>query len=215
MKSAMRWTLVPALFVVFPAALAAQHLGPAHFAGTTNFRGAHFHRGGFPGAYYPLGLFDTDYPEPGYARSSQPQVIVLQSPQAPAAQPAPPPSQPLMIELQGDHYVQISGDQPAPSQMINSSQTTARVSGSTTPTPSPNLIPTAVLIFRDGHREEVSGYTIANGRLYVTSNYSTTGFWIQKIELSALNLTETIAANNVSGRKFQIPSAPNEVIVGP
>lgn len=214
---------MPALLVALPTLASAQRMAPAHFAGAPGFRGAHFHRGGFPGSYYPLGSFDpyfADYlSDSGYARSSQPQVIVLQSPQpSPAAEPSPPPSQPLMIELQGDRYVQISGDQSSRSQTINASATTERASrsistNSTVPTANPT--PTAVLIFRDGHREEVSGYTIADGRLYITSNYTTTGFWIQRIELSSLNLPETVAANNVSGHKFQIPSAPNEVIVGP
>lgn len=215
MKPAMRWTLLPALLVAFPALSAAQHLGPAHFAGTTNFRGPHFHGGGFPRAYFPLGLFDySDYPsESGYTRTSQPQVILLQPPQPSPV--APPPSQPLMIELQGDRYVEISGDQPSASQTINSPVASSRTSERTNLAAAANQVSTAILIFRDGHREEVSGYTIADGRLYVTSNYSTTGCWIQKIELSALNLPETIATNNVSGRKFQIPSAPNEVIVGP
>lgn len=209
---------MPALLAAFPAASAAQHFGPTHFAGTTNFRGSHFHRGGFPAAYSPLGLFDyADYfAQPGYARSSQPEVIVLQSPQpAPAAEPASPPAQPLMIELQGDRYVQISGDQPSASQTIKPPVTASATSSRTTLAAASSQVSTAVLIFRDGHREEVAGYTITDGRLYVTSNYSTTGFWIQKIELSALNLPETIAANNASGHQFQIPSAPNEVVVGP
>lgn len=209
----MRSTLLPVLLLMFPSMLAAQRMGPSHFAGTPVFRGAH--RGGFAGSYYPLGFFGDYLSEPGYAPSSQP-VIVLQTPRpAPAAEPAPPPSQPLMIELQGDHYVQISGDQTAPGQIVNPSQGISRASGPTTTTGSPNPIPTAILIFRDGHREEVTGYTITDGRLYITSNYLTTGVWIQKIELAALNLPETIAANNISGRKFQIPSSANEVIVGP
>jgi hypothetical protein len=116
-----------------------------------------------------------------------------------------------MIELQGDRYVQISGDQPSRAQMIDSpapAKLVTRTDASASPTP-------AVLIFRDGHREEVTGYTIADSCLYVTSNYTRTGYWIQKIELSTLNLPETIAANSSHDHKFQLPSSPNEVIVGP
>lgn len=207
----MRWILAAALFATFPALMSAQHVGPARFSGNPGFRGAHFHRGG----YYPLGFFDygnylsdARYPSP-----AQPQVIVLQAPQpAPAVEPAPPPSQPLMIELQGDHYVQISGNQPSPDQRIDSSSTAERVSELST-SGRPTL--TVTLIFRDGHRQQVSAYTIAGGTLYASSDYATTGSWNQKIELSALNVPETIAANEVSGHRFQIPSAPNEVIVGP
>ncbi len=78
-----------------------------------------------------------------------------------------------------------------------------------------NANPTAVLIFRDGHRQQVAAYTIAGGTLYANSDFATTGSWNQEIKLSALNVPETIAANMINGRKFQIPSAPNEVIVGP
>ena len=76
-------------------------------------------------------------------------------------------------------------------------------------------LPPAVLIFRDGHREEASEYTIADGVLYTRADYYTTGSWTRKIELSSLNLSETAKSNESRGIKFQIPSSPNEVIVRP
>ena len=209
--------LVPALLLALSPFVAAQHVGPAHFGGATAFRGGHFGPRAFRRGYFPLGLYNGFYDDylsdAGY--SAQPQVIVLQPPQpAPVAEPAPAPSQPLMIELQGDRYVQVSGGRSSLSEMIDS----AAPSKLTTRPDHPGISETnaaAVLIFRDGHREEVTGYTIADGRVYVTSNYSTTGFWIQKIELSALNVPETISANSDHPHPFRIPSAPNEVIVGP
>ena len=72
-----------------------------------------------------------------------------------------------------------------------------------------------MLIFRDGHRQEVSSYTIADGILYASSDYATTGVWNEKVELSALDVPETFASNSSRGVRFQLPSAPNEVIVGP
>jgi len=217
MHSALRRTLLPALLLALPVTGAAQRMGPAHFPGVTNFHGAHIEHRAFRGGYYP-GFFDSFYADDryraGYTVPSLPQVVVVQPP-APAAPPEPPPSpsQPLMIELQGDRYVQISGDQPSRAQMIDSgapAKLVTRADASPSPTPA-----VAVLIFRDGHREEVTGYTIADSCLYVTSNYTRTGYWIQKIELSALNLPDTIAANSSHDHKFQLPSSPNEVIVGP
>ena len=71
------------------------------------------------------------------------------------------------------------------------------------------------LVFRDGHREQVFDYTIADGVLYAHADYFTTGSWNRKIELSSLNLSETVKSNQSQGVRFQLPSAPNEVIVGP
>lgn len=214
----MRRILVPALLLVLVPFASAQHVGAAHFAGASAFRGGHFAPRAFHRGYFPVGLYNGFYDDyladRGYY-APEPQVIVLQPFQpAPAAAPPPAPSQPLMIELQGDRYVQVSGDQSSYSEMIDSPAPAKLVTRPNAPIYSGASSP-AVLIFRDGHREEVSGYTIADGRLYVTSNYSTTGFWIQKIELSALDVPETIAANNQHTHPFRIPSAPNEVIVGP
>lgn len=207
-----------ALLLALPATLTAQRMGPVHYrSGFSNSPG-HFGHHVFPrGGYYPFGLFDpfyADYLSDEYPAVSQPSVIIMQSPSPSAAPEAPPiPTQPLMIELQGDRYVQISGDQPSRAQVIDPIPASLPVSHSALITRSQPE--SAVLVYRDGHREEVTGYTIADGRLYVTSNYSTTGFWIQKIELSALNVPETVATNSSRGLHFQLPSASNEVIVGP
>jgi len=80
--------------------------------------------------------------------------------------------------------------------------------------PARNL-PPAVLIFRDGHSEEVHDYTIANGVLYARGDFYTDGYWNKKIDLSALNLTATMQTNSTHNLKFVIPSSPNEVITRP
>lgn len=217
----MKRLLAFALLVAAPATLAAQRMGFApHFHGrSSGFGGEHVRRlGNNRAGYYPLGLFDpyyADYLDAGYPVASQPPVIVVQQPQAALApEPPPAPTQPLMIELQGDRYVQVGGDPSSQAQIIDSPTPTKLVTRSSDPIPSDSSSP-AILVFRDGHREEVTGYTIADGRLYVASNYSTTGFWIQYVELSTLNLPETISANSGRPHPFRIPSSSNEVIVGP
>ena len=214
----MRRVVALALLLGIPAMSAAQRMGfaPRFHNRTSGFHGEHFRHFGNSRGYYPLGLFDpyyADYLDTGYPAASQPPVIVVQPQAASVPERPAAPMQPLMIELQGDRYVQISGDQPQ-AQMIDSPVPAKPITRSNNPISSDSSTP-AILIFRDGHREEVTGYTIADGRLYVTSNYLTTGFWIQYIELSILNMPETIAANSGRPHPFRIPSSPNEVIVGP
>ena len=76
-------------------------------------------------------------------------------------------------------------------------------------------LPIAVLLFRDGHREEATSYTIADRILYINSSPYLGGPWIRGIELSSLDLPETVRSNQARGIKFQLPSASNEVLVGP
>ena len=218
----MRRLLAFALLLAAPATLAAQRMGLApHFHGrSSGFQGQHFrHFGNSRAGYYPLGLFDpfyTDYLDAGYPVASQPPVIFVQQPQAASAtEPPAAPTQPLMIELQGDRYVQVSGGQRSDSQMIDPSSDSqsppqSRVSSHALTPASP-----IVLIFRDGHSQEVSAYTIADGVLYAASDYATTGEWTEAIGLAFLNVPETIATNSSRGLRFQLPAAPNEVIVGP
>lgn len=186
-------------------------------------------------SFYPRALADpfySDYLSTGYPVASQPPLIFLQAPQAPQApQPdrSPAPVRPLVIELHGDRYVRVSGPETSGAEMISpnlvgpgSVAPGSVAPGSVAPglvgpetiatTPDP---PPAVLIFRDGHREETSGYTIANGILYTRGDDYTTGSWTRKIELSSLNLPETLKSNQSRGVRFQLPSFPNEVIVRP
>ena len=97
-----------------------------------------------------------------------------------------------------------------PDQLRNEKRASASTHAATTPEPPP-----AILIFRDGHREETSAYTISNGVLYTGSDFYTNGSWTRKIELSSLDLPETLKSNQSRGVRFQLPSFPNEVIVRP
>lgn len=216
----MRHLLAFALLVAAPATLAAQRMGFApHFHGrSSGFHGEHF-RHFPPRAGYPLGLFDpfyTDYLDAGYPIASQPPVVVVQQPQAVSA-PEPPaaPTQPLMIELQGDRYVQVSGDQRSVAQMIDSPSESQSSPQSSMSSRASTPARPVVLVFRDGHSQEVSAYTIADGVLYAALDYATTGEWTEAIGLAFLNVPETIATNSSRGLRFQLPTAPNEVIVGP
>lgn len=208
-----RWLLV-VLPALIPGSVYAQRMfsGP-HFSGRgVPFHSPHFSRGA--GAYY-LPLFDSfygDYAAPAESPAAQPSVIVVQPQAAPPAAVTSPPAQPLMIELRGDRYVQISGDGNSSAEMLDDGQLNSNVQplGKTSPS-----VHNIVLIFRDGHREEVSNYTVADGFLYASADYYTAGSWIRKVPISELNVAETVAANQSQGAAFRLPSAANEVVVGP
>jgi hypothetical protein len=153
----------------------------------------------------------------------------------------PSSSQPLLIELQGDRYVRVSSAaidgealplslasgniHPNNAQPSKSTRTqfanprTHNPAATSTPlitaaSPTRDL-PSAVLVFRDGHNEEVHDYTIADGFLYARGDYYTDGYWNKKINLANLDVTQTLQANNERSVKFVLPSSPNEVVTRP
>jgi hypothetical protein len=237
----MRRLLLISLLTALAPCANAQHMGSASPRFAAGFNRSGFTRGGLRSSFYSLPLYDPLYADylssTGYPVASQPQLIILQSP--PAAAPAPDrpalPSQPLMIELQGDRYVRVSGPETSGAEMIgpdsirpgsngsnsigsNSMDQAANRKTASAPaihTPTAPELPPAVLIFRDGHHEEASEYTIADGILYTRGDPYSGAYWNRKINLSSLNLPETIASNQARGLRFRVPVSPNEVIVRP
>jgi hypothetical protein len=186
--------------------------------------------------FNPDDIYSTDYPV-----ASQPPLILLQA----ARDYSGPPglfqpmndqepakaTQPLMIELQNGRYVRVTST-PAngeplslnPGQAQTSDTKSAKLtrpnstrlapSSSITQTPALAL-PPALLVFRDGHTEEIRDYTIADGILYARGDYYTDGYWNKKIAVSTLNVPQTLEANTTRNIKFVLPTSPNEVITRP
>ena len=73
----------------------------------------------------------------------------------------------------------------------------------------------AMLIFRDGRREEVSSYSIFGGAIYVNSDYWSSGAWTRKIQIADLDLPTTLKVNQERGVRFILPAAANEVVTRP
>ena len=113
-----------------------------------------------------------------------------------------------MIELQNGHYVRVSST-PANGEPLS------LASDKKPAQPSTAALPPALLVFRDGHTEEVRDYTIADGILYARGDYYTDGYWNKKISLSTLNVPQTLEANATRKVKFVLPTSPNEVITRP
>jgi hypothetical protein len=186
------------------------------------FRNFHHRSNPNQSPFFPFGFFpDFSYPDNPPAPAPESPLanpdLLLQALSVLNAgqQPAKPDSKSLLIELQGDRYVSMSnaetpGNEPEPTIIPRSPRPTQREK----PAIAHELLP-VTLTFRDGHREDVRDYSIANGVIYVRGNFYSDGYWNKKIELSALDLGETVKSNDARGVHFVLPNSPNEVITRP
>lgn len=144
------------------------------------------------------------------------------------------PTQPLLIELQNGRYIQTSvtaingqalplDSQMNDAQMNDSPMNDAQANdvgasadrsprAAAHPAPPANNIAPVVLIFRDGHSEQIRDYTIADGTLYAQGDFYTDGYWNKQIALATLDIPKTRQTNSAQGVNFTLPSSPNEVI---
>jgi hypothetical protein len=206
----------------------ANHRHPSAFRRSSPYVSPYGSLPFFGDSFNPDDIYSSGYPvasEPppflmqamrdmaGSAANPMAQVI------SPPANHQPAANDPLMIELQNGRYVRVDNSGANGDALpLNLTPNRAR-SSSTTPTitasaPSRTL-PPAVLVFHDGHSEEVRDYTIADGMLYARGDYYTDGYWNKKIDLATLNVAETMQANASRSVKFTLPSSPNEVITRP
>jgi hypothetical protein len=179
----------------------------------------------FPGSFFPGGPFwDDAYDDPS------PNVIVVQSPPAPVEHASAPieehkPAAPLIIEWQGDRYVRRTSDSASSSPTTEpdyiadtKSQPPEKNSAHATSPSEPRTKvepPPTTFVFRDGHQEESSDYSIISGMIYARGDYWTSGSWSKQIPLAQLDLPATAKANQDRGAPFRLPTAPNEVITRP
>jgi hypothetical protein len=192
-----------------------------HGASSFNHR-----RGGVPFGYF-LGdnpYFYDDYPYEQPAPESAPQFVMMQ--QAIAADTPPQPkAAPLLIELEGDRYVRYGGSArrpdtgetpPAPVREPRASSDPTGSSARQTEAVSSAALAPTVLVYRDGHQEQIPDYAIVGRILYAHSvNNAQPGYGIRSIEVSALDIPATVAANRENGVNFVLPAGPNEVVTRP
>ena len=143
---------------------------------------------------------------------STPREVIVQQP-VPVITPAAPPKQEpvpsgVLLELQGNKWIQVTSF-----TMGGASAEPQKPAGSSAK-PLPPL-PPAVIVYRDGHSEELDSYSIIGGTLYAKADYWSSGAWTRKILLADLNLPATIKPNQDRGISFELPSGPNEVILRP
>ena len=211
------------------------------------------HRRGSP-RFSPLSFLTDPFLSGLYGSSYAPTAssppIGLQSAReslAPPGDQGPQQGQPLLIELRGDRYVQISSNgtesdehsgQPdyfremsgsagaksgrsqadvGKTNVLRSRPRVSREQGNTKSALAAGVLPhelaPTVLVYRDGRREEVREYSIADGVLYARGDYYAVGYWNKKIELGALDLPRTLQANQERGVRFVLPDSPNSVVM--
>ena len=185
--------------------------------------GRFFPRSGFlpyPYWYPPYFFLDSDS-EPVTTGALPPEVVVVQT-APPSAQTLPPsPREPLLLELQGDEWVRVTsyGQSPVGTQSARPESSPASSPSSVTPRRSlaepVRELPPAVLVFRDGHQEEVKNYTIIGPTLYTRADYWSSGSWTRQVQIAQLNIPATLKTNQERGAKFSLPSGPNEIVVRP
>jgi hypothetical protein len=196
-----------------PMAAAQRRGARSGFAHGQGFsRGARANHRGYSAWPYLYSDFYPDYEttQP-YDEPGAPAPFVLMRPPADDAPQTPKP-RPLLIEWRGDHYVRYGGVESqsgslASAQADYSETTTAHKSA----LPAASL-PQPVLVYRDGRREEIADYTIADGVIYLRSEGWQSGDWTKRVPLSALDMNATLLANQQRGAKFLLPSAPNVVV---
>ena len=168
----------------------------------------------YPGRGYLPYLPYYDYPDYDYDYGPPPEAPRESQAQAPI--PAPVAVEPLVIEYQGDQWVRVANYAESPAH--------APVPASNPASATPELavaaeaareLPPAVLVFRDGHREELRGYTIIGAIIYASANYWSTGSWTKTVPIAKLDVPATLKLNQERGGKFSLPSGPNEVVMRP
>jgi hypothetical protein len=195
------------------------HRGHPHYG--YGGRGHYYNRAGYFAApyFYPPDFYADDYEEPPASEAPPAQVVVVQAPAPSPQAPPAPPAESLVLELHGNHWVRItdSGEtevDPENSQP-GSIQAASRPSAEAGNSPPARALPPAVLVFRDGHQEQTRKYTIIGPMIYTSTDYWVGGSWRRKIPMSELDVAATLRLNQERGVRFELPSAPNVVVVRP
>jgi hypothetical protein len=182
----------------------------------------HFAGSAFASPFYPD--YD-DYDSELGNFQGPPPLLIAQTAQAPSPAPVTNPAESLVLELQGDHWVRLTNyGQSQTGQFLQPQSQRPSDLPSTTPgstsrpiqTPaSPTELPPAVLVFRDGHHEEIGKYVIVGAIIHTSSDYWTTGSWTRDVQIAALNIPATLKLNHERGANFSLPSGPHEVMIRP
>jgi hypothetical protein len=225
--------LLAGMFLALPLSAQRRAMGfapAAHPASRGSFTASSFsaraeHPFGRRQFFWGSPYFYPDYSFDVTGEPAGPDVVVIQAPpSSPPVEKSPPEA--LLLELRGDRFVRVGADDYAPDRAQNAARTSEQVSeqspeGSQTrresqaPVQPLRKVPPAILVFRDGHKEEVSSYTIAGRVLYADTNYWTQGSWTRKIQIADLDVTSTLKLNRERGANFTLPNGPNEVVIRP
>lgn len=151
--------------------------------------------------YYGAPYFYSDYYQPSDFEYQSPEPSTPPIQVQAKTEPLPDP---VLLELHGSRWVKVT----------NFGESCDRALAAETQTKAKQL-PPAVLVYRDGHSEELSSYSIIGGAIHTKSNYWTTGVWTRTIPVADLDIAATLLQNQKRGVNFQLPSGPDEVMLRP
>jgi hypothetical protein len=198
-----RLSMAPGRPAAGPAGTGGRHFGPGVSVIERGHRHPFARNPFFYGYGYPY--FYSDYEGPDEVEYARPEPA---SQPAPVAQPNPEPlPEPVLLELHGSQWVKVTNFGEASQQAL-----TPSAKAEAQP---PKEIPPAVLVYRDGHSEEISSYSIIGGAIYTKSDYYASGSWSRSIQIADLDVPATLKQNQQRGVKFDLPSGPNEVVIRP
>jgi hypothetical protein len=182
-----------------------------------NFTGSGFL---LPSYFYPDDYLGYDYDEESDRPQSPPVQVVVAPPAPPPVPAAGPPVESLLLEYRDGQWVRVptGGQLPGRPQSVQpdsaqaSSPRLGMPGGKETAQPLPAM-PRAVLVFRDGHTEELESYMIQGDVVYARLDYWSSGSWTRKIPIAELDVPATVKLNEQRGGKFDLPSGPNEIMI--
>ena len=160
-----------------------------------------FHRSPY---FYGAPYFYSDYNS--YEPEYQPPPPAPEPAQVVQPKPEPLPDA-VLLELRGNQWVKVTNFGEASAQALGPAATVQALPQ--------EQMPPAVLIYRDGHSEEVSSYSIIGKVMYTKSDYWSSGAWTRTIQITDLDVPATLQQNQQRGVKFDLPSGPDEVIIRP
>jgi hypothetical protein len=164
------------------------------------FRGAGF-IGGYGWPYFYDDYAESYEPEP--APAAQATTV------APVQVKAEPVPDPVLLELRGTQWVKVNSFTSA---AATDSGVLAQVPAQAVPA---KASAPAVLVYRDGHSEELNSYSIIGPVIYTKGDYWSSGNGTRKIQIADLDLPATLKQNQDRGVKFELPSGPDEVMIRP
>jgi hypothetical protein len=189
-------------------------------------RQSHGRRFSSGSAFAPYFYSDYDYDSDSEPETvdSPPAQIIEQTAEPASAVPMPNGAGALVLELQDDHWVRITnsgqsqtdGQSGPPESAGISKLPSTIVPAAVRRTPAaepPRGLPRAVLVFRDGRREEIGKYIIIGTTIYTGTDSWSNSSWTRKVQIVELDVPATLELNQERGTKFSLPSGPNEVMI--
>ena len=193
-----------------PSAVPAQR--PLHFGrnggrSLIGLSGVPFDREGHRRGFGRNSFFYGGYPyfSPEYDEAYEPEVYV--QPRTPVVVSPPVQQETIpsaaLLELHGNEWVKVTSFSMPNMPAASTTSTAAKE------------LPPAILVYRDGHSEELSSYSIIGTAIFAKADYVATGSSTRKIQIADLDLPATIQQNRDRGVKFDLPSGPDEIILRP